>query len=254
MASDFTHTWHASASWFCLVPLALLLPWLPALLWKGRRLSYATAVCAVALGLLGYLWVSDIRSLEGVGFWAITDAEAYQDQSMVHLDVGGGGILVRRLYVHGTHPRVERERRDRSADLRSRIVWYRYGKAKDAYPALQNSSFTNLGLGFGFLAQREMNPAWGASYRLEHAVVLPIWAAMVAFAVLPILAIPRLLKQRRRRCWLRQGRCLACGYQLCGTPANAGGTRRCSECGTVNPATPPSSDKADPPKITSAPS
>jgi len=56
-------------------------------------------------------------------------------------------------------------------------------------------------------------------------LALPWWALVIAFAVLPALAVRRRVRDRRRQ----PGRCPACGYDLRATP------ERCPECGTVPP-------------------
>jgi len=69
-----------------------------------------------------------------------------------------------------------------------------------------------------------------ASYRYttETLVRLPGWIVFAALAIWPVIAIARLVRNRRRNRRLRlRGRCVRCGYDLTG---NVSGF--CTECGT----------------------
>jgi len=68
-------------------------------------------------------------------------------------------------------------------------------------------------------------------WQSQYSLVVPLWLPLLLCGFFPALYARKLQKKRR---FLREGRCV-CGYQLTGTPASPDGTRRCSECGRVNP-------------------
>jgi hypothetical protein len=73
------------------------------------------------------------------------------------------------------------------------------------------------------LVYRRASFPWSANVRLTvRAVVLPWWVLVFASAVLPVLRVREVLRDRRRA---RRGLCRACGYDL---RASEG---RCPECG-----------------------
>jgi hypothetical protein len=57
--------------------------------------------------------------------------------------------------------------------------------------------------------------------------VVPLWAPMIVFGIVPALWIPRYLRLRRRAERLRKNLCLNCGYDL------RSSLDRCPECGRV---------------------
>ena len=62
--------------------------------------------------------------------------------------------------------------------------------------------------------------------KLRHSIYLPHWAAAGLFALLPAIAVPGLVRRRRRAARAAANRCPTCGYDLRATPD------RCPECGT----------------------
>lgn len=80
---------------------------------------------------------------------------------------------------------------------------------------------------------------WGFGYALSKpddlrvkdatwsAIVFPHWFAIAVFSLLLLWHVRRFTHRTRERRWRKQGRCLACGYDLQGIPSD-----RCPECGT----------------------
>jgi hypothetical protein len=92
-------------------------------------------------------------------------------------------------------------------------------------------------LGFAF-ARYDMDPLGGrgvnpgapprpAAIQRVWIVHLPDWAIALVGAVVPALFARNFYRRRRRRHWLREGRCHRCGYDLRATPD------RCPECGAA---------------------
>lgn len=86
---------------------------------------------------------------------------------------------------------------------------------------------------------------WGFGYSLSKpgdlpvpdatfsALVFPHWAAIAVCSVILLWHIRRFTLRTRERRWRKQGRCVACGYDLQGAPSD-----RCPECGTPTAAGP----------------
>lgn len=59
------------------------------------------------------------------------------------------------------------------------------------------------------------------------AVAFPHWAAIAVCSLILLWHVWRFTLRTRERRWKKQGRCVACGYDLQGNPSD-----RCPECGT----------------------
>ena len=68
------------------------------------------------------------------------------------------------------------------------------------------------------------DPRYARPRAAAWQIVVPLWAMLAAFSVLPALWLFRRRRLARRA---RLGCCLCCGYDLCATPD------RCPECGAV---------------------
>ena len=76
----------------------------------------------------------------------------------------------------------------------------------------------------------------GSAGLVARTLTVPLWAPLVATAVLPAAAAQRRITRRLRR---RRGLCPTCGYDLRSTPAG-----RCPECGSPTPGENPGSTNA----------
>jgi hypothetical protein len=96
--------------------------------------------------------------------------------------------------------------------------------------------FVRKVLGFNFVWWNGTVP--GTSQKVAaHMIVIPQWLVLLFCIPIPALAVQRVLKKVRAKHWARTGKCAHCGWDLRGTPpAAADGSRRCAECGHVNPA------------------
>jgi hypothetical protein len=74
---------------------------------------------------------------------------------------------------------------------------------------------------FGFGAYKE---TFRSGY--QHSIVLPLWFLAIAFAVMPGVAVRRVRREVRAERRRAENRCVACGYDLRGSPGP------CPECGT----------------------
>jgi hypothetical protein len=94
------------------------------------------------------------------------------------------------------------------------------------------------GLGFGaeqFMLYARIGPNRQAMN--WSGVLVPFWSLMVAFGLLPAHAAWRRLRRRRAAARTAAGFCVACGYDLRGTPG------RCPECGRAVPAPNPAAQE-----------
>jgi hypothetical protein len=188
-----------------------------------RLFTLASVASAVLCAVACVFWAASRSSLRFAERMP-SDAEAYR------LSAGPGGLGYERLKTTG--PSV-------LTDDRGRVGRWTFSRidGPSAHDPIADRAYSQWhGFAWGretwhFTQGRDLDDpaAPPPPHRLTRAVlVIPHWAAVAAFAVLPVAWVAALAGRASRRASLaRRGRCPACGYDLRATPG------RCPECGAV---------------------
>jgi hypothetical protein len=225
------------------------LPWLPCIggailivgaviLLSKKRLAILVIASLMVASILATLWVGSTRAFFHAGYNGATSVvaiagESYDTQSSVTINVelGGIGVAYQSLWLSHDPARRVISRPEFG------IGKYRTGSPM-SYPGWGGGSFPVPkpiprwgGFDSAWLSRSGPPVAHAVNHRAMYALVVPIWFPILFCVIAPALYLRKALKERRR---IREDRCF-CGYQLVGTPPNPDGTRRCSECGRVNP-------------------
>ena len=215
--------------WLCLALLPALLI-LPAIVWRGRRLSYLASLCAVLILTLAALWIRNSSARESLDVTSVEPASKSCAHSLFGLGSCRDGIFV------GKTRWIDDDPTPNTPSIPSPgLEWHRYALSPATPPY---SQFPSRFRRWGFQLVDDHDPVRPDRIApgYVYAIRLPAWFLMALLST-PILIKLRLtLHRRTTRRWQRAGRCARCGYDLTGTPANPNSTKRCSECGTVNPA------------------
>lgn len=159
--------------------------------------TFISCVSAALLVATAVLWVDSYRYWSGIQ-WGDTDR-----RQQWYLQSGRGQTAI---YIH----------------IRDELSWH-FDPGWSAWrtPIVSNLSdfpLTWKWAGFGFGAER--SEKWRQS---DLGLLVPHWFLMLLFAVLPLLSVRRYVRHRSR---IRQGLCLACGYEL-------RDFAKCPECGAA---------------------
>src|SRR4051794_144627 len=187
---------------------------------KPRFARFCTAASSLLLALTCFAWALSLFRSDGVGWagwvdeahqrWIGIGARSYRHVLMVYFfhgnirgvdptAFGGGNDAEPGFY---SHPR----------EARSHAAGRQYGP------------LVHVGLGYQRVDLPGAPTAGWATFRF---LLIPFWAHAILFAVLPIRALRSCLRSRCEARREASGLCIACGYDLRGTP------QRCPECGHV---------------------
>jgi hypothetical protein len=249
--------WSLEGHWIWLLALLLGLT-LPLLIWRGKRLAYlacATFLLAIATAALWYVDRNGCKYTSPSWYTPTPNGNF-----IWHIRFGSQcsavGVGVQHLVVHEEDLRADENRLPNPY-----LAWSVYTfRPKDTRFPLQVEPFPPAPCKLQFHWGDFQVFIAGAPDNGRTQTTLTSWAFSVPdwFAIL-VLLTPAGLWLARRPHRIRQYRrthnlCQHCGYNLTGTPCAADATRRCSECGTVNPsATTPASASEKPVQSTPNP-
>jgi hypothetical protein len=204
------------------------------LLFSSRRLFWLSATSLIVASVIIAFWIGSMRTLFGSRLNAPSRTETHAGTDFdvnktLSMFIAAGGISFdwrHTMFPHLANAMVFPKwtlsliKYGREARLEHPAVQVGW-KPIPAYGGFDSDWFTATSA----IAAGSGNP------RARYFLLVPFWFPVLLCGFFPALYICKLLKERRR---IREDRCL-CGYQLSGTPANPDGTRRCSECGRINP-------------------
>jgi hypothetical protein len=207
-------SWH----WVWIVPLAILLPVLPLLLWRGHRLTYLACVCGLLTVSVCVLWCRNWRAEEGVGLRVAADDG--------HQHIEWQPFVVSR--VDGIALGMSRDEREAPQSKRHNtgsLGWRRerLDPGSSRYLPVE-SRFA----GWGFQWMEEYSHGGPDSWSVRiRAVRIPTWCVILLLSPPVVIKLRVMLHQKKIRRWIEEGRCAKCGYDL---RAHEVG-QKCPECG-----------------------
>lgn len=214
--------------WFWLVAAGVVMLLLPVALWRGRRMVYASVLCANLFLLLlagaGLTW----RIARRVSFDAVEGAPLRRLSSRLEfwgLHGGVGVQLTRQLEVGQDFPdrgiNIYGELSAPNGELSGGDGVWPYGARMGMWYA---HGFARFGFQFAWYKWRDLKgkSEWSFASRV------PVWFVCLLLAAPPLALGRRFLRKLRSRRCLSDGLCVRCGFDL---RAHAVGDK-CPECGT----------------------
>jgi hypothetical protein len=248
------HFWYIGWAWTW-AAIAVVVAVLVLIPLAGRyRRGYVASLCLFALAVVVFAWIRDRNMKEDFAWRIIDDGAVARTTRFIWVSSGAGGLEISYRENRGERPPAQRGRLDKTPD----VMWYWSIETKQKNPAAgwvatPGSPILFRAGGFGIIWRSAPGQPGHSVITHLKEVAFPNWFAIT------VLSLPVLYWLYHREWGLRRYRrkhnlCERCAYNLTGTPAAPDGSRRCSECGAVNPAPAASSVKHDPPTVTGAPS
>lgn len=222
---------HFSIWWLVLALLLLIGAGIPALFWRGRRLAYIALICFITDIFLGLVWIRNWQAKESAGLYLVSkNAQATISRSF-NVSSSAGSMAFLYIYSYDGTPDETRWHPD---DSRPKLNWQLRKMPPGVKPGPIVVSPKIEKWGFGTVVRHGptdvpnfSSGSWG--------IFFPNWFSAAVLALPMLLYARQLMRKRRVRRWVRTGCCERCGWDLRGTPPVADGSRRCAECGHINP-------------------
>jgi len=217
----------------------------PCVLLRGRRLAWCSRLSVLFIAILLAFWVRDRNGVEWVRLirnFKTEDDMGYEWWS-VRSEAGRLNFELKR--IHRPHLNEAPGFEDMRFDGAIGFTWS-WEDAHTGYTVWTHSPKRPSEplpkrLGFDGISIESRN---GGQTVTTKGLYFPSWAAALIFAIPPAIWLAH-RPARRRKSRLDHGLCMACGYNLMGTPPKEDATRVCSECGAVNPAAQPAQLKPE---------
>ena len=174
-----------------------------------------TVLAATSLLLCGvtvYMWIRSYQRYESLYLDHVKGPAERPDHHFFHVRSTLGSISWCHQYENAVREMVN----PYYLEMQGK-GWRKLVQVYDAQPLPAQQ--TRGGLGFRWRFDSTVHPK---QTRFSRLVIMPYWAPLLVFALLPVLWVWRRRRHRRPGC------CAVCGYDLRASP------ERCPECGNPN--------------------
>ena len=211
-----------------IISLGVLLCIAATLLFSRRfRLPLASCLCLLGIAANSWLWFADRADSERIHMgYSVENSDSRIWWYLVTAEAVG---QVQFVIGRDARPFLPGEDRARGRPPTNPSFTWTSGPWDKGRPEPLARDTTPFG-SWGFELFWDMT-------RGRHLVmmVVPNWFAIIILFIIPAIHARAILSRRKIARRIRNGCCAQCGFDLRGTPTLADASKRCSECGRVNP-------------------